>query len=368
MRITTAAPRPYPRLPDLERPSLVDRAAQSAVGAAAWVVPTGLGALGATVGEAVAGPWGRLAGGVLGAAGAAAGTYYGLGQIPTEDDTIQRKLQSRLALKAGLLGALGAVGGGLAVGASALGGALLSGRVLDCAESMFAYGPTPPSSVTPDWVQERTLTASDGTKLQAWFTPEPAGAPVCLFFHSNATSLDDNLGRLEQLRDAGLRVLAVEYRGFGKSEGIPSERGLKLDARAAYEEALKEVKPEQILIYGQSIGGGVAANLASEVPSAGLMLESTFTGFSAMAQEMGGWAAMLTRGRFPVADQVRDLQVPVFVAHGDWDTMIPAEHGRTLAQRNPLVSYVEVPGAGHMDVCQDPKFTEGMKAFLARAL
>ena len=67
-------------------------------------------------------------------------------------------------------------------------------------------------------------------------------------------------------------------------------------------------------------------------------------------------------------DQVRDLQVPVFVAHGDWDTMIPPEHGRTLAQRNPLVTYVEVPGAGHMDVYQDPKFTDGMKAFLARAL
>ena len=352
--------------PDLEVVTLKDHFVQSAVGATACAIPAGLGFLGATAGQAVAGLPGALVGGALGVVAASLGTYYGLGAVPANEPEYHQRVQKHTAVRAGLLAAAGALGGPYAVGASALGGALFSGRVLDIAEGLMAYAPQPASSHRPDWLEERTITTADGKKLQAWFSPEPKEAPVCIFFHSNATNLEDNLGRLDKLRQSGVRVLAVEYRGFAGSDGLLSERGVRQDAKAAYAEALKETTSNKILIMGQSIGGAVAAGLASEVECAGLILESSFTSMSGMAGQMGEWAAMLTRGRYPVIDQVRDLKVPVLVAHGGWDSMVPVEMGRNLAQRNSQVTYLEVPQASHMDVYQDASFDASLKDFVKK--
>lgn len=306
-------------------------------------------------------------GGLLATLAVTAGSYLGVQNIPTESKAVRTKIATNTAVMAGLSAALGAAGGGLGVLGSLAGGAVLSGRVIDMAEGLLAHGPQAASTGKPDAFQDVVLKTSDGLQLSAWLTPEKEDAPMAIFFHSNGTNLDDNLGRIETLQDLGFRVLAPEYRGYAGNPGIPSERGLKKDAEAAYDLAKTLAPTEKILLVGQSLGGGVAANLAAEHPHAGLVLESTFTSLASASEEMmGNWGGKLTRGRYQTINTVANLDTPLFVAHGGRDAMVRTEAGQALSENAPTATYFRSEFAGHLNVAQSDGFKESLETFLTQ--
>jgi fermentation-respiration switch protein FrsA (DUF1100 family) len=142
-------------------------------------------------------------------------------------------------------------------------------------EELGGVGPSPG--------QEVDLTAADGVKLHAWYFPHPQAKATILHLHGNAGNLEDRRDLVRDLQALGVNVFAVEWRGYGKSEGKPSEEGLYKDARAAWDWLLTKTTADKIVIHGESLGGGPACELASTVPCAGLILQSTFTSIPDMA-------------------------------------------------------------------------------------
>ena len=207
-----------------------------------------------------------------------------------------------------------------------------------------------------DSYEEIAFRTEDGETLVGWF-----GAPVepkawLLWFHGNAGSIEHRFGDLWQLvRRCGLAVLIVDYRGYGRSTGSPHEKGLYLDARAAWDALIvRGAEPERIFLLGRSIGGGVAVELATEKPARGLIIESTFTSLSDMAGKVAWWyppARWIARGRFPTEERIAALTMPIILFHGEDDDLVPLAHGEALAARaGENLTLVPVPGAGHDDV------------------
>lgn len=201
-----------------------------------------------------------------------------------------------------------------------------------------------------------SLTSADGTRLLAWaIAPsEPAGR-WALVLHGNAGNLatPGRPAHSRQFHRLGLGVLALDYRGYGESDGVPSEAGLYADARAAYDylqDSLR-IPPERVIIYGHSLGSAVAIELASEVPAAGLIIEGAFTSVPDIGAELYPFLPVraMARSRFPSLQRIATLRTPVLIIHGRDDTTIPPAHGRRLfdAAREPK-TLLEVPG-GHDD-------------------
>lgn len=353
--------------PILERKSIADRALQSGTGALVTAAPAAIGWGAAAVGEVFAGTTGRIVGGALATLATAAATKFGVQKMPGTSEALTSRIANRAAMVTGLSAALGAIGGGVGVLGAGVGGALLSGRVLDIPESLMVHGPQPASTYKPDGFEDVVLTTSDGIQLNAWLSEGKKDDPVAIFFHSNGTNLEDNTDRLEILRNQGFRVLAPEYRGYGDQEGIPTERGLKKDAQAAYDFAKTLTTPDKITLAGQSLGGGVASNLAAENEHASLILESTFSSLAGASEElMGDWAGMLTRGRYPTANNVANLETPVFVAHAKYDSMVGDEAGKKVAANARNSTFFQADFAGHMDVHRSEGFEEALSGFVSQ--
>jgi uncharacterized protein len=202
--------------------------------------------------------------------------------------------------------------------------------------------------------REVWLDTADGERMHALYWPAPVDRPTLLFLHGNAGNVYGWAairGELEAL-DAGL--LLLDYRGYGKSTGAPSEEGLVLDARAALEwlEAAG-VPAARVIVTGKSLGGGVATALALERTFMGLVLESTFTSIPAVASKLFPFlpVGQLMPDRYPSSERVARAGCPVFVIHGDRDELIPLSEGEALfeAAAEPKALW-RVPGAGHNDV------------------
>ncbi|MCY2924553.1 MAG: alpha/beta hydrolase, partial [Planctomycetota bacterium] len=180
-------------------------------------------------------------------------------------------------------------------------------------ENAFVYLPTKVINRTP--ADEKvsyetvTITTSDALKLEAWYMPpaKPDGA-VILHFHGNSGDLSNRVGLFEIFHPLGLGLLVIDYRGFGRSEGSPSEAGTALDAQAAwkYLTQTRGIAPSRIVIQGQSLGGGVAAELASRVKPAGLILEATFTSLTDAAADLFWFlpVRLMMRTWYPTRDRL----------------------------------------------------------------
>lgn len=209
-----------------------------------------------------------------------------------------------------------------------------------------------PTEATDVW-----LTTSDGLKLHGWFfmtNSAPAIATV-IFFHGNGGNIS-NVGWVGQrLSSRGLNVLLLEYRGYGRSEGdVNGEQGLYADADAGYQYITKTlgVRPESVVLYGQSLGTAVAADLASRRQCAALILESGFSSASDLAATvlplLPRRLHFLSRNRFESARKLAGVKCPVLITHGDPDDTIPKEHGQRLfAAANEPKKLLIFPGAGH---------------------
>jgi alpha-beta hydrolase superfamily lysophospholipase len=204
----------------------------------------------------------------------------------------------------------------------------------------------------PDEVQEMDLpVTADGAiqHIHAWWWPAPSeepDAPALLYLHGSRWNLTGQLFRIEQLHEFGFSVLAIDYRGFGKSDGdLPSEKTVYEDARVAWQK-LAELQPDPALrfIYGHSLGGAVAIDLAAQlsdqaktigqpVPARGLIVESSFTSLADIAREMTvSWlpVQLLLTQNFDSVHKIARVRIPVLIAHGGADRFVPSRFSQQL--------------------------------------
>lgn len=207
-------------------------------------------------------------------------------------------------------------------------------------QSSYVYYPGKGGAMTPADVgldfESLRLKTSDGESLACWFVPseDGTGRSAVLFCHGNAGTMEDRLGALRLFHDMGHSVLIFDYRGYGHSSGQPSEKGTYLDAMAGWVHLTgKRGFPETcITIYGRSLGGAVAAWLASRTMPGALVIESSFTSAPDMAASMFPYlpSRLLCRFRYDTDKRLREVRCPVLIAHSEDDEMIPFEHARSL--------------------------------------
>ena len=172
------------------------------------------------------------------------------------------------------------------------------------------------------------ISVSDTERISATYLPNARSRYTLLYIHGNAEDLGDIRPVLNRLHSWGFSVFAYDYRGYGTSDGKPNEGNAYQDADAAYRYLTQQLKipPEQIILYGRSVGGGSATDLATRHPVAGLILESTFTSAFRVVVPF----PLLPFDKFSNLDKLRKTRCPVLVMHGQADQTIPIEHGQTL--------------------------------------
>ncbi len=223
-------------------------------------------------------------------------------------------------------------------------------------EDRFLYFPSAELAATPatyglqaDELQPET---EDGVRLHGWWI-RGRGARAILFFHGNAGNVADRLERARILNERlGLDVFLVDYRGYGRSAGAPSEEGLYRDARAVYQAALdRRFAAGQVLVFGESLGSAVAVQLAIERPCAAVVLETPFLSVPAMAKQHYPFVpSFLIRSRFDSASKIARVAPPKLFLVAARDEIVPATQSRELfaLARDPKTLFV-IPGAGHND-------------------
>ena len=219
-------------------------------------------------------------------------------------------------------------------------------------------------------VQDAQFTAADGTRLHGWYVRHPQPVGHALLFNGNAgnvTLLADTLRTLN--RRHNLAVLALDYRGFGKSEGTPSEQGLYQDARAARRWIADQngIAEQDVILMGVSLGGAVAIDLAASDGCRGLVLASTFTSLPDVAQHHQPWlpARIALTNRFDSLTKIKEYRGPLLLSHGDADTVVPYKHGLALyAAATGPKKLITVQGGKHNDP-QPEEYRVALDQFLA---
>lgn len=219
--------------------------------------------------------------------------------------------------------------------------------------------------------QDLRLRCADGVTIHGWFIPAPAPSrATVLFFHGNAGNISHRLDKIFILRDLQLDVCIVDYHGYGQSEGKPSEKTTYLDADAAYQWLTRDkgINPRQILVWGESLGGGVATYLAAKQPVGGLVLESTFTSLPDVARTIYPFlpTRWLMANRYDSLSRIRQVQVPVLSLHSPQDEIIPYRLGRQLFDAAPgpkqFVDLVGDHNGGFL--LSGDRYREGIQRFL----
>ena len=238
-----------------------------------------------------------------------------------------------------------------------------------------------PTCASEEWfeplnqrVQDVELLSSDGSMIHAWWCPiqnwQPSDGAV-LFCHGNGGNLSLYLSHLTRLHEQlGQAVLIFDYPGYGRSTGQPSEPGCYAAADAAYNwlTQTQEIPPKRVLLYGLSLGGGVAVDLASRRPNRALILVSTFTSIPDMAQREYPWlpARLLVRNRFESLAKIASCHLPILIAHGTADELIPFTQAERLFDATPQPKqFFPMDGHDHNGL-PSPDFYAAIRKFLAK--
>ena len=231
----------------------------------------------------------------------------------------------------------------------------------------IVFQPTPGEDLTPAGLgiaaEDVFLETEDGVRVHAYWLPAPGATRALLFLHGNAGNASHRLPNADALRRLGTHVLLADYRGYGKSEGSPSEVGVYADARAAlaHVTGARGVPEARVVLFGRSLGGAVAVELAQGRGLAGVVLESTFTSLADMAGALKPLAFLVGR---PVdsAARIGAVRAPLLFFHGDADRIVPWALGRRLFELAPEPKAFEtLRGAGHNDTVE-----VGGRAYLER--
>jgi len=217
--------------------------------------------------------------------------------------------------------------------------------------------PGPPPTLAGVGGEDVTLATGDGVEVHAWWFEAEPGAPAVLFLHGNAGTIGDRRFQAEGMLREGISSLLLSYRGYGRSEGSPSEEGVARDADAALAWIAERAGGAgRVVVHGRSLGGAVGAPLAVRHPEVGgIILESTFTDLLEMARAvypfLPSFLLRRLRGHYDTRGAAAEITAPVLVIHGERDRLIPVEMGRALRDAAPGdARYWEVPGAGHNDL------------------
>lgn len=196
-----------------------------------------------------------------------------------------------------------------------------------------------------------TFKTEDEISLSGWFFPAKKQSPIILFLHGNAGNISHRLDKIRPFVERGYAVFIIDYRGFGKSEGSVSEEGTYKDARAAYEylNKVKNIPPDQIVAYGESIGSAVAVDLATRVSLAGLILEAPFTQISDMAKTHYPFIpTKILKTRYDSLSKISSVQTPLLILHGTDDEIVPFRLGQKLFEAaNEPKAFYAISGGTH---------------------
>lgn len=227
-----------------------------------------------------------------------------------------------------------------------------------------------PAAVGLDY-ETVALETSDGETLHGWFVPARPERAVLLFFHGNAGNISHRLDSLRIFHELGLSVLMIDYRGYGRSTGRPSEQGTYEDALAAWRHLVegRGVEPGRIILFGRSLGGAVAAWLAAQHTPGALIVESAFRSVPDMAAEIYWFlpVRLLARIEYPVERLLEQVRAPVLVVHSRDDEIIPFSHGEALHAAAGPGSELLVLGGDHNTgfLADEARYRAGLEAFLA---
>jgi hypothetical protein len=262
----------------------------------------------------------------------------------------------------------------LAVGAGALATIYAAAATfMGLFQRSFLYHPAPafidPVSQGLAGAERATLEARDGTRLSGWWiAPKDPAKPVFLYFHGNADGLDRRAKRFRLMSADGSGILAMSYRGYGGSEGSPSEAALHADARAIYDDLARRVPSDRIVLFGESLGTGVAVELARQVKAKAVILDSPYFSVLRRAEASYPWLPVewLLVDEFRSDLRMPEVDEPVLILHGAADDLIPPGDSADLAARGQAgkVKRILYPGEPHV-VPYDRGPDRDVPAFLA---
>lgn len=217
--------------------------------------------------------------------------------------------------------------------------------------------------------QDVWLNTPDGVRLHAWLVRRDGTRLVTLFLHGNAGNVTHRIPHIREIVAAGSSILILDYRGYGKSGGRPTEKGLYIDSETALAYLLGQgYRPKQIILHGESLGTAVAIDLASRRPCAGLILEAPFTSGSDVAGTVLPVLGPLLVRSLNSVPKIRWILKPKLFMQGDQDEIIPLRLGQELyAAAQAPKSFWIVEGAGHNDIVETagPQYRERLVAFYA---
>lgn len=235
-------------------------------------------------------------------------------------------------------------------------------------EEKFIYFPTK-GSVGTSPGEDVWLSTADGVRIHAWYLAQPGAKATLLHLHGNAGNLSDRRELVRDLGALGVNVLAIDFRGYGQSDGTPGEAGLYADARAAYDWLLQKTTADRIVLHGESLGGGPACELASTVPCGGLILQSAFTSAPDMAPRVVPFfPKFLVRTRFDNLSKVAKISCRKLFLHSEADEMIPFDMGEKLyAAAAAPKEFTWFKGCGHneMSISRAKKYYSRIAEFLS---
>ena len=217
------------------------------------------------------------------------------------------------------------------------------------------------------------LDTSDGVHIHGWMIPsKQPGQQVTLYLHGNAGNLTHRVDHIQALLEVGTALLIIDYRGYGKSEGKPTEEGCYRDTDAAYDYLLERgYAAERIIVYGESLGTAMAADLAARRPCGGVILEAPFPSAKAVAATVLPVLGPLVVSGLNTGKKIAKVQVPVLVIHGTRDQVINYELGRQVFEAaNEPKQFWTVEGAHHSDIIYQtgPEYIERLRGFYSGAL
>lgn len=219
-----------------------------------------------------------------------------------------------------------------------------------------------------------TLNTPDGEKLAGWYIPAPAARGTLLYLHGNGGNIGHRLDPIGVFHRLRLNIFIIDYRGYGASTGKPSEEGTYQDALAAWNflTQRKHVRPERIILFGESLGGSIAARLAARHTPAGLVVYASFTSVPDLAKALYPMfpASRLARYRYDTQAALKQVNCPVLILHGREDEIVPFSHGQALlGAANEPKRLVELRG-GHNDALMVSReiYAREVEAFLQQFL
>jgi len=219
--------------------------------------------------------------------------------------------------------------------------------------------------------QEKILTTEDGVEILSWFKTPQKSQKIILYFHGNAGNLGDRKHKFETFANAGFGVMAISYRGYFGSRGAPSEAGLIYDARAAFKYLLDlGYLPKDIILYGESLGTGVAVQLASKFDVAAIVLEAPYSSIVDVAKQSYWFVpvSLILKDKFESAKFAPKITAPTLIIHGSSDRIVAITEGKKLYQEiKAKKKFIEVQGAAHLQF-SDEFLLEQLQDFLRENL